>query len=92
MMGDAIDAGLDTADDVEAADKVYLQICDEIGVDLTEDNPMAAGKGKLPSGPAVSIVIIHIFRKWKKTICKHDSICSSADQNVLTILIFTMIY
>ena len=43
MMGDAIDAGLDTADDVEAADKVYLQICDEIGVDLTEDNPMSAG-------------------------------------------------
>ena len=47
MMGDAIDAGLDTADDAEAADKVYAQICDEIGVDLAEDNQVS--KNKLPS-------------------------------------------
>ena len=53
MMGDAIDAGLDTADDVEAADKVYAQICDEIGVELADENQV--GKGKLPSKAAVSV-------------------------------------
>ena len=53
MMGDAIDAGLDTADDVEAADKVYAQICDEIGVELADENQV--GKGKLPSKPVVSV-------------------------------------
>ena len=50
MMGDAIDAGLDTADDVEAADKVYAQICDEIGVELADENEV--GKSKLPSKAA----------------------------------------
>ena len=44
MMGDAIDSGLDTADDVEAADKVYAQICDEIGVDLAEENQVNKNK------------------------------------------------
>ena len=38
MMSDAIDAGMDNADDVEAADKVYMQICDEIGVELEEEH------------------------------------------------------
>ena len=38
MIGDAIDAGLDTADDVEAADKVHAQICDEVRVNLAEEN------------------------------------------------------
>ena len=44
MMGDAIDSGLGTADDVEAADKVYAQICDEIGVDLAEENQVNKNK------------------------------------------------
>ena len=49
-MGDAIDAGLDNAEDVDAADKVYAQICDEIGVELVDENEV--GKSKLPSKPA----------------------------------------
>jgi hypothetical protein len=36
-MNDAIDAGMDTADDVDAADKIYGQICDEIGININED-------------------------------------------------------
>ena len=32
-----------SADDVEAADKVYAQICDEIGVDLAEENQVSKG-------------------------------------------------
>lgn len=45
-MNDAIDAGMDTADDVEAADRVYSQICDEIGVDLGDEH-VSAGNGQL---------------------------------------------
>lgn len=37
-MNDAIDAGMDTADDTETADRVYAQICDEIGVELGEEH------------------------------------------------------
>lgn len=37
MMSDAIDAGMDTADDETEADKVYSQICDEIGVEMNAD-------------------------------------------------------
>lgn len=37
QMGDAIDSGIDTANDEEEADKVYTQICDEIGVDISEE-------------------------------------------------------
>jgi hypothetical protein len=37
-MSDAIDAGMDNADDVESADKVYAQICDEIGVELGDEH------------------------------------------------------
>lgn len=36
-MNDAMDAGLDTANDEEEADKIYSQICDEIGVDINEE-------------------------------------------------------
>lgn len=38
QMSDAIDAGMDNADDVESADKVYAQICDEIGVELGDEH------------------------------------------------------
>ena len=44
MMSDAIDAGMDNADDVEAADRVYGQICDEIGVELGEENEVGRAK------------------------------------------------
>ena len=84
MMGDAMDAAMDTADDVEAADKVYSQICDEIGVDLSEENPMNAGKGKLAAKEsAVSKVNVYCNRKLRKTICKQDLICLKDDQEVL---------
>jgi len=37
MMNDAMDAGMDNYNDEEEADKVYSQICDEIGVDINEE-------------------------------------------------------
>ena len=43
QMNDAMDAGMDTADDVESADKIYSQICDEIGVELYEEHHVAKG-------------------------------------------------
>lgn len=61
-MNDAIDMGMDTADDVEAADKVYAQICDEIGVDMDEVHE--AGKNKLATGesnPAGVVITILVF-------------------------------
>ena len=48
-MNDAINDGMDTADDEEEADKVYSQICDEIGVEYGDvDGQLALGpvKGK----------------------------------------------
>lgn len=51
-MNDAIDAGMDNADDVEAADNVYAQICDEIGVDLGEEAQIGKGKLNQPVGMA----------------------------------------
>ena len=41
MMGDAIDAGLDNAEDVESADKIYSQICEEIGIEVAEENDVS---------------------------------------------------
>ena len=38
MMSDAIDAGMDNAEDVESADKIYAQICEEIGIEVAEEN------------------------------------------------------
>lgn len=37
-MNDAIDAGMDGVDDASAADTVYAQICDEIGVELGDEH------------------------------------------------------
>lgn len=44
-MSDAIDGGIDTANDEEEANKVYSQICDEIGVDQNDE--FEVGKGKI---------------------------------------------
>ena len=41
MMSDAIDAGMDSVDDEAEADKVYTQICDEIGVEMNADQTVA---------------------------------------------------
>ena len=54
QMNDAIDMGMDTADDVEAADRVYSQICDEIGVDMGEEHMV--GKNKVDPVKSVAVV------------------------------------
>lgn len=36
-MNDVMDAGMGGVDDEEEADKIYSQICDEIGVDINEE-------------------------------------------------------
>lgn len=43
MMSDAIDAGMDNAEDVESADKIYAQICEEIGIEVAEENDVNSG-------------------------------------------------
>lgn len=43
QMNDAIDAGMDTGNDEEEADKIYGQICDEIGVDINEEQQVQKG-------------------------------------------------
>lgn len=53
-MNDAMDAGMDTADDQEAADKVYGQICDEIGVDMGEEH--VVGNSKIDNTKQVAVV------------------------------------
>lgn len=49
-MSDAIDAGMDTVDDVEASDKVYAQICDEIGVELGDEHNVPNKRLEQPAG------------------------------------------
>ena len=44
MMSDAIDGAMDNGEDVENADKIYAQICDEIGVELADED------GGIPKG------------------------------------------
>ena len=41
MMSDAIDAGMDNAEDIESADKIYAQICEEIGIEVAEENDVS---------------------------------------------------
>ena len=43
-MSDAIDDGMDNAEDVENADKIYAQICEEIGIEVDEDNEVSNKK------------------------------------------------
>lgn len=57
-MNDAMDAGMDTADDQEAADKVYGQICDEIGVDMDEEH--VVGKSKIDNTKPVAVVSLSL--------------------------------
>ena len=58
MMSDAIDDGMDKAEDVENADKVYAQICEEIGIELAEDNDIGTGPIKKPEA-GVSLILKH---------------------------------
>ena len=57
MMSDAIDGAMDNAEDVDSADKVYAQICDEIGVDIGEENEIARVKVPVEGQKAVSIIL-----------------------------------
>jgi hypothetical protein len=43
-MNDAMDAGMDNVNDEEEAEKIYGQICDEIGVDLNEEQQVNRNK------------------------------------------------
>ena len=54
MMSDAIDDGMDNVEDVDAADKIYAQICDEIGVELAEENDVPQMKVNNGTSQAVS--------------------------------------
>lgn len=36
-MNDAVDMGMDQGNEEEQADQIYSQICDEIGVDINEE-------------------------------------------------------
>ena len=67
-MNDAIDAGMDNANDEEAADQIYSQICDEIGVDLAEENDV--NKGKIAMGSEAAPVVI--FTLSHKYLQKND--------------------
>ena len=50
MMNDAINMGMDTADDEEQANQVYDQICGEIGIDLESQGLGEVGKDKIQLG------------------------------------------
>ncbi len=54
MMADAVDGAMDNVDDVEAADKVYGQICEEIGIELSEEHDVS--KTKVSTGAATQQV------------------------------------
>lgn len=49
-MNDAINMGMDTADDEAEADKIYDQICTEIGIDIADGALGEAGKGQVATG------------------------------------------
>jgi hypothetical protein len=40
-MNDAMDGAMDSVNDEEEADKVYSQICGEIGIEFNEDNKVS---------------------------------------------------
>ena len=46
MISDAIDMGMDNADDEQAADQIYNQVCEEIGINIGEDQ-IGAGAGQI---------------------------------------------
>ena len=54
QMGDAIDSGLDGVNDEEAASNVYSQICDEIGVEINEEQEVKNNKLAMPQSEAVN--------------------------------------
>ena len=81
MMSDAIDAGMDNGEDVENAEKIYSQICEEIGIEVSEENDVKLGKINHASAPAVIefLCLILIFRKLKRMIFRQDLTCSNVE-------------
>ncbi len=49
-----MDGAMDGVEDTENADKVYMQICDEIGVDMGEDH--VVGNSKIDATKNVAMV------------------------------------
>ena len=75
MMSDAIDAGMDNAEDVDSADKIYAQICEEIGIEVAEENDVNAGpvKQKVVGGVSLFLYLKRNCRKWRSlTIYRQD--------------------
>ena len=50
MMNDAVNMGMDNAEDEDEANKVYDQICGEIGIELDGEALGAVGKQKIAMG------------------------------------------
>ena len=48
-----MDAGMDGVGDEEEADKIYGQICDEIGVDLNEEQQV--NKHRIGGGQPIAV-------------------------------------
>lgn len=53
-MNDAMDGAMDGVEDTENADKVYMQICDEIGVDMGDEH--AVGNSRVDATKNVAVV------------------------------------
>jgi hypothetical protein len=66
-MNDAMDGAMDGVEDTENADKVYMQICDEIGVDMGEDH--VVGNSKIDATKNVAMVSSY-KRLWSNYISK----------------------
>lgn len=67
-MNDAMDAGMDGVGDEEEADKIYGQICDEIGVDINEEQQVNKNQIKMggEAGVAVSVEFAHSLFFYSK--------------------------
>ncbi len=54
-MGDALDGAMDTGNEEEEANSVYMQICDEIGVDINEEQQV--NKEKISMGAPAQVAV-----------------------------------
>ena len=53
MMGDAMDSAMDQGNEEEEADSVYQNICEQIGIDINDDQNVV-GKGQIQSNQPVA--------------------------------------
>lgn len=61
QMNDAIDAGMDGVNDEEEASKVYMQICDEIGVEINEEQEVKRNVIVKEGNAQVNIFIMYSY-------------------------------